>query len=157
MGNELWVVSLHFARSIRTSTAWVNEGSKVTEIVPWYPTSRENPGFPVELGCSIKLPAAFLKRKPHPCVHNGRRVVGNSGPQRDAPNFLHAALDKAASAPFFKERRMRCTEPTKFHRKSGVWGTRGWWLGQIFRGRDFCRRLRSCRVRLARPGPALRG
>jgi hypothetical protein len=41
------------------------------------------------------------------------------------PNSLHAALDKAARAPFFKERRMRCTEPTKLHRESGMWGTRG--------------------------------
>jgi hypothetical protein len=45
--------------------------------------------------------------------------------ERDAPNFLHAGLDKAACAPFFKERRMRSTEPTTLHRKSGMWGTRG--------------------------------
>jgi hypothetical protein len=45
--------------------------------------------------------------------------------ERDAPNFLHAALDKAACAPFFKERRMKSTEPTTLHRKSGMWGTRG--------------------------------
>ncbi len=44
--------------------------------------------------------------------------------QRDAPNFLHAALDKTACAPFFKERRMKCAEPTELHRKSGMWGTR---------------------------------
>jgi hypothetical protein len=29
------------------------------------PLFAKNPGFPVELGCSGKLPAAFLKRKPH--------------------------------------------------------------------------------------------
>ena len=44
--------------------------------------------------------------------------------ERDAPNFLFAALDMAACAPFFKERRMKFVEPTKLHRKSGVWGTR---------------------------------
>ena len=42
--------------------------------------------------------------------------------ERDAPNFLFAALDMAACAPFFKERRMKFVEPTKLHRKSGVWG-----------------------------------
>jgi hypothetical protein len=43
--------------------------------------------------------------------------------ERDAPNFLHGDLDKTACAPFFKERRMKFAEPTKPHRKSGVWGT----------------------------------
>jgi hypothetical protein len=43
--------------------------------------------------------------------------------ERDAPNFLCADLDKTACAPFFKERRMRFVEPTKPHRKSGMWGT----------------------------------
>jgi hypothetical protein len=50
--------------------------------------------------------------------------------ERDTPNFLHAALDKAACAPFIKEGRMKFAEPTKQHRKSGMWGTRGLWLGQ---------------------------
>jgi hypothetical protein len=49
--------------------------------------------------------------------------------ERDAPNFLRAALDKTACAPFFKERRMNFREPTKLLRKSGMWGTRGLWLG----------------------------
>jgi hypothetical protein len=49
--------------------------------------------------------------------------------ERDAPNFLYAALDRTACAPFFKERRMKFREPTKLHRKSGVWGTRHWWRG----------------------------
>jgi hypothetical protein len=31
----------------------------------------------------------------------------------------HTALDKAARAPFRKEGRMKCTNATKFHRKSG--------------------------------------
>jgi hypothetical protein len=50
--------------------------------------------------------------------------------ERDAPNFLYAALERTACAPFFKERRRESREPTKLHRKSGVWGTRrllrGW-------------------------------
>jgi hypothetical protein len=49
--------------------------------------------------------------------------------ERDAPNFLYAALDRTACAPFFKERRMKSREPTKLHRKSGVWGTRRWVRG----------------------------
>jgi hypothetical protein len=40
--------------------------------------------------------------------------------ERDAPNFLYAALDETACAPFFKERRMKFGEPTKPHRKSGM-------------------------------------
>jgi hypothetical protein len=32
----------------------------------------------------------------------------------------HAAIDKAACAPFFKERRMMFANATNFHRKSGV-------------------------------------
>jgi hypothetical protein len=43
--------------------------------------------------------------------------------ERDAPNFLHGALDKATCAPFFKERRIEFAEPTKLLRKSGMWGT----------------------------------
>jgi hypothetical protein len=43
--------------------------------------------------------------------------------ERDTPSFLHAALDKTACAPFFKERRMEFAEPTKLLRKSGIWGT----------------------------------
>jgi hypothetical protein len=31
--------------------------------------------------------------------------------ERDAPNFLHVALDTTACAPFFKERRMKFVEP----------------------------------------------
>jgi hypothetical protein len=46
------------------------------------------------------------------------------------PNFLHVALDKSAWAPFFKERSIRCTEPTKLHRKSGMWGTRTYFAGR---------------------------
>jgi hypothetical protein len=57
--------------------------------------------------------------------HNGRCVVGNPGSERDAPNFLHAALDKSACAPFFKQRRMKLVEPNNLYRKSGMWGTQG--------------------------------
>jgi hypothetical protein len=49
--------------------------------------------------------------------------------ERDAPNFLYAALDRTACAPFFEERRMKFREPMKLHRKSGMWGTRQWWRG----------------------------
>jgi hypothetical protein len=31
--------------------------------------------------------------------------------ERDAPNFLYAALDETACAPFFKERRMKFAKP----------------------------------------------
>src|SRR5271155_3209577 len=50
--------------------------------------------------------------------------------ERDAPNFLYAALDRTACAPFIKERRMKFWEPTKLHRKSEVWGTRRLWRGE---------------------------
>ena len=49
--------------------------------------------------------------------------------ERDAPNFLYAALDRTACAPFLKERRMKFREPTKLHRKSEMWGTRHLWRG----------------------------
>jgi hypothetical protein len=39
--------------------------------------------------------------------------------ERNAPNFLYAALERTACAPFIKERRMKFREPTKLHRKSG--------------------------------------
>jgi hypothetical protein len=42
---------------------------------------------------------------------------------RDTPNFLYAALDTSTCAPFIKERRMSCPEPTKLNRKSGIWAT----------------------------------
>jgi hypothetical protein len=42
----------------------------------------------------------------------------------DTPNFLYADLERIVCAPFFKERRMKFREPTKLHRKSGIWGTR---------------------------------
>jgi hypothetical protein len=55
--------------------------------------------------------------------------------ERDASNFLHAPLDTTACAPFFKERRMKFTEPTTLHRESGVWGTRGSVVGtDLLRG-----------------------
>jgi hypothetical protein len=59
--------------------------------------------------------------------------------ERDAPNFLYAALDMTACAPFFKERRMKFAEPTTLHRKSGMWGTQGSWRRQrrSLRARSF--------------------
>jgi hypothetical protein len=71
--------------------------------------------------------------------HNGRCVVGNPGSERDAPNFLHAALDRTACAPFFKERRMKLAEPTALHRKSGMWGTRVMGKGERLRFLGFFR------------------
>jgi hypothetical protein len=44
--------------------------------------------------------------------------------ERDTPNFLYAALDKAACAPFYEERRINFAEPNELNRKSGMWGTR---------------------------------
>jgi hypothetical protein len=44
--------------------------------------------------------------------------------ERDTPNFLYAALEKAACAPFFKERRIKLAEPNILYRKSGICGTR---------------------------------
>jgi hypothetical protein len=61
--------------------------------------------------------------------------------ERDAPNFLYAAPDRAAYAPFFKERRMRFAGSTKLHRKSGMWGTRA--SGARTGGRSFLSRLAS--------------
>jgi hypothetical protein len=37
----------------------------------------------------------------------------------ETPNFLYAALDRTACAPFIKERRRKFWEPTKLLRKSG--------------------------------------
>jgi len=56
----------------------------------------------------------------------GRPVVSHISRknERDAPNFLYSALDRTACAALFKESRMKFREPTKLHRKSGVWGTR---------------------------------
>ena len=117
------------------------------------------PGFPVEVGGVEELRAALFERKPHArsllvlrSRKSGRRWCEHGAPgricgtrdkfegetcgiphlaknERDAPNFLYAALDRTACAPFFKERRMKFREPTKLHRKSGMWGTRRWWRG----------------------------
>jgi hypothetical protein len=43
----------------------------------------------------------------------------SSGPERTRIS-CHAALDKAACAPFRKEGRMKCTNATKVNRKSGA-------------------------------------
>src|SRR5580658_8475848 len=39
------------------------------------------------------------------------------------PISCHAALKRPACAPFIKERRIECINPTNLHRKSGQWGT----------------------------------
>jgi hypothetical protein len=36
------------------------------------------------------------------------------------PDFLYAAVERTACAPFFEERRIKFREPTKLHRKSGT-------------------------------------
>jgi hypothetical protein len=54
------------------------------------------------------------------------------------PDFLYAALDKTACAPFSKERRMKCVEPNRLNRKSGIWGTQG----SITHGEVATKRLR---------------
>ena len=61
----------------------------------------------------------------------GNETLRHGEPIVDGPTTLssrpertriscHAALDKAACAPFRKEGRMMCTNATMFHRKSGV-------------------------------------
>src|ERR1700753_3139223 len=44
--------------------------------------------------------------------------------ERDAPNFLHAALDKSACAPFLKERRMKWDGTHETSQEIGDMGTR---------------------------------
>ena len=39
------------------------------------------------------------------------------------PDSCHAALDKTARAPFYKERRMNFAQPSKLNRNPGRWGT----------------------------------
>ena len=63
----------------------------------------------------------MLPTKLHVAYRGIPRLAKNEG---DAPSFLHVALDKAACAPFCKERCMKFAEPNEPHRKSGVWGTR---------------------------------
>jgi hypothetical protein len=59
--------------------------------------------------------------------------------ERDAPNFLHAAPNKTACAPFFKERLIKFIEATEPHRKSGMWGTRGLWRVGGFENQHGCK------------------
>ena len=60
---------------------------------------------------------------------------------RDTPNFLYAALDMTACAPFYKERRMRLGDPNDLRRKSGRWGTPVRCQGKNHKGRLFLRLL----------------
>jgi hypothetical protein len=117
------------------------------------------PGLPVEVGGVEQAPAAFFERKPQaqswlvlPSRKSGQGWCERRAPvrswgvrksleeegcgiphlaknERDAPNFLYAALDWTACAALFKESRMNFMEPTKLHRKSGMWGTRHGWRG----------------------------
>src|SRR5271155_562594 len=83
-------------------------------------------GIP-RLSADRSLPATNLEVHGIDALHSqGLRFVESHICQNraDTPNFLYAALERTACAPFFKERRMKSREPTKLHRKSGVWGTR---------------------------------
>jgi hypothetical protein len=117
------------------------------------------PRFLVEVGGVEQHHEAFFERKPHAwswlvlrskksgqrwCEHGAlvrscgtrSRLDGETcgiphlaKNERDAPNFLYAALDRTACAALSKESRMKFREPTKPHRKSGMWGTRLLWRG----------------------------
>src|ERR1700677_4331675 len=68
--------------------------------------------------------SACLGAQPRKLLVNQRKVESRGIPhlaknERDAPNFLYAALDKIACAPFFKERRIRLGGTTELRRKSG--------------------------------------
>ena len=67
----------------------------------------------------------------------------------DSPDFLYAALDRTTCAPFFKERRMKCREPTRLHRKSGF--VEGIEPKSAFLPPFTCRPVVVCSK--ARPGP----
>src|ERR1700722_2696576 len=69
--------------------------------------------------------------------------------ERDTPNFLHGALDTAACAPFFKERRIKFAEPNKARQEIGILGTLSfaWELSESIRKRSF-----SSHVRLGERG-----
>ena len=115
-----------------------------------------SPGFPVENRGVDQQHAVFLRKTAHAVAASAAElenratlvrghpygVVGTgrlegevcgiphlAKNERDASNFLYAALDRIACAPLFKERRMKFREPTKLHRKSGMWGTRRWLTG----------------------------
>jgi hypothetical protein len=49
--------------------------------------------------------------------------------ERDTPNFLREALDRAECVPFIEERRMNFREPTQVLRKSGMWAPFRWLQG----------------------------
>ncbi len=70
----------------------------------WYLTSRQSPGFPVKLGYSGKLPAAFLKGKP-PGVSTFRR------------GWIHPNLRNARV--FWS------------HRSDALWSTKIWALAPV--------------------------
>jgi hypothetical protein len=61
------------------------------------------------LGCPTSMPIGSRNLRVQICG-----IPHLAKNERDAPTFLHAALDKGACAPFFKERRMRFAEPPSF-------------------------------------------
>ncbi len=70
--------------------------------------------------------------------------------ERDAPISWTLPWTKTACAPFVKERRMKFAERNNLHRKSGVWGTRLLWWGQIPKGRrKWCVICVVCVVRVS--------
>ena len=81
-------------------------------------------------------------------------VVSHSSPKAGlTPISCPAVLERSASAPFIKERRMECINATSLHRKSGQWGTQR----SLVRRRillqiavDACRR--RCRLGCRLPG-----
>jgi hypothetical protein len=93
-----------------------------------YPTLRkEREGWGTRVDRGVR---SRLEGEAHSIPHLAKN-------ERDAPNFLYAALDRTACAPFLKERRIKFTEPTKLPRKSGVWGTRRWWPDRAQKARSF--------------------
>jgi hypothetical protein len=60
----------------------------------------------------------------------GRPAVSHiSRKTSEMPRISCTQLWKEPRAALFKESRRKFREPTKLHRKSGMWGTRLWWRG----------------------------
>ncbi len=69
--------------------------------------------------------SGFLRRNKYPqflfSCHRSSGAPYLAKNERETPNFLYAALDATARAPFCKESRMKSAEPNKLNRKSGIW------------------------------------
>src|ERR1700677_2124132 len=66
----------------------------------------------------VEGPAVFILLAPLPCQHTGPQTNLSSRPKRTRIS-CHAALERTTCAPSRKEMRMKSTEATKSHRKSG--------------------------------------